>query len=215
MPLAAAGRDVVVADKAVFPRDKCCGDGLTTLALRELELLGFDPASVADWQVVDGAVLRSPSGREVRVPLPTGAGTYAAVAPRLQLDDALVDVAVKAGATVIQGHGFDGSITACGDHLEVGLDGHEPVAARYVVAADGMWSPVRKALGLGEPGYLGEWHAFRQYVGGVSGSCPRAPPRVVRRRPAPRLRAGRSRSPAGGPTSASACCVTAPGASRT
>ncbi len=171
VPLAAAGRDVVVVDKAVFPRDKCCGDGLTTLALRELELLGFDPASVADWQVVDGAVLRSPSGREVSVPLPTGAGMYAAVAPRLQLDDALVDVAVKAGATVVQGHGFDGSITARGDHVEVGLDGHEPVAARYVVAADGMWSPVRKALGLGEPGYLGEWHAFRQYVGGVTGSA--------------------------------------------
>jgi geranylgeranyl reductase family protein len=171
VPLAAAGREVVVADKAVFPRDKCCGDGLTTLALRELELLGFDPAAVADWQVVDGAVLRSPSGREVRVPLPTGSGTYAAVAPRLQLDDALVDVAVKAGATVIQGHGFDGSIVERGDHVELGLDGHEPIATRYVVAADGMWSPVRKALGVGEPGYLGEWHAFRQYVGGVSGSA--------------------------------------------
>jgi flavin-dependent dehydrogenase len=32
-----------------------------------------------------------------------------------------------------------------------------------------MWSPVRKALGLATPGYLGEWHAFRQYVGGVEG----------------------------------------------
>ena len=71
---------------------------------------------------------------------------------------------------MLQGHGFDGTITDRGDHVVVGLDGHEPVAARYVVAADGMWSPVRKALGLGEPGYLGEWHAFRQYVGGVDGS---------------------------------------------
>ena len=115
--LARAGRDVVVVDKAVFPRDKCCGDGLTTLALRELELLGFDPGAVADWQVVDGAVLRSPSGRQVRVPLPPGPGTFAAVAPRLQLDDALVDVAVKAGATVLQGHGFDGTIDERGDHV--------------------------------------------------------------------------------------------------
>ena len=38
-----AGRPVVVIDKATFPRDKCCGDGLTTLALRELETLGLDP----------------------------------------------------------------------------------------------------------------------------------------------------------------------------
>jgi len=32
-----------------------------------------------------------------------------------------------------------------------------------------MWSPVRKALGLAEPGYLGEWHAFRQYANNVTG----------------------------------------------
>jgi menaquinone-9 beta-reductase len=171
VPLARAGREVVVVDKAVFPRDKCCGDGLTTLALRELERIGFEPGAVADWQIVDGAVLRSPSGRQVRVPLPPAPGTFAAVAPRLQFDDALVDVATKAGSTVLQGHGFDGTLRQEPDHVVVGLDGHAPVAARYVVAADGMWSPVRKALGAGEPGYLGEWHAFRQYVGGVDGAA--------------------------------------------
>jgi flavin-dependent dehydrogenase len=35
--LARAGRHVVVVDKARFPRDKCCGDGLTTAALRLLD----------------------------------------------------------------------------------------------------------------------------------------------------------------------------------
>ncbi len=169
VPLARAGRHVTVLDKATFPRDKCCGDGLTTLALRELEALGLDPAAVDDWQVVDGAVLRSPSGRQVRVPLPAGAGTYAAVAPRLQLDAALVDVARAAGATVLEGQGFDGTLRWHDDHVTVGVAGGAPVAARYVVAADGMWSPVRRAAGLTEPGYLGEWHAFRQYVAGVSG----------------------------------------------
>ena len=53
----------------------------------------------------------------------------------------------------------------------LGVDDHAPIAARYVVAADGMWSPVRKALGLAEPGYLGEWHAFRQYVRDVDGAA--------------------------------------------
>ena len=38
-----------------------------------------------------------------------------------------------------------------------------------MIAADGMWSPTRKALGVGEPGYLGEWHAFRQYARNVTG----------------------------------------------
>ena len=38
-----------------------------------------------------------------------------------------------------------------------------------MIAADGMWSPVRKSLGFSEPGYLGEWHAFRQYANNVTG----------------------------------------------
>ena len=38
-----------------------------------------------------------------------------------------------------------------------------------MVAADGMWSPVRKAVGAGVPGYRGEWHAFRQYARNVTG----------------------------------------------
>ena len=38
--LARAGRSVAMLDKATFPRDKCCGDGLTTLALRLGERLG-------------------------------------------------------------------------------------------------------------------------------------------------------------------------------
>ena len=93
----------VLVDKATFPRDKCCGDGLTTLALRELEALGFDPAAVPNWFDVDAAWLRSPSGREVCVPLPTGQGIFAATAPRRELDAALVDLARAAGVDVREG----------------------------------------------------------------------------------------------------------------
>ena len=166
--LARAGRSVTLIDRAVFPRDKCCGDGLTTLALRELEHLAFDPAAVADWFDVDGASLRSPSGRSVDVPL-TGPGRYAAVAPRLQLDNALVDLARDAGVDVRDGTAFE-SLEMCDDHVIVSA-GAGTIAARYVVAADGMWSPVRKSLGLNEPGYLGEWHGFRQYANGVTGTA--------------------------------------------
>jgi geranylgeranyl reductase family protein len=169
--LAGAGRDVTLIDKAVFPRDKCCGDGLTTLALRELAGLGFDPGQVADWQSVGGAILRSPSGRQVTVPLPDGPGAFAAVVPRLQLDAALLDLAVKAGVTVVTGAGFDGSLVERAGEVVVGVTGHDPLPTRYLVAADGMWSPVRKAAGLNPPGYLGEWHAFRQYAAGVTGSA--------------------------------------------
>jgi flavin-dependent dehydrogenase len=51
--------------------------------------------------------------------------------------------------------------------VRLDLDDGRQVRARYVIAADGMWSPVRKALGLGEAGYLGDWQAGRQYFTGV------------------------------------------------
>ncbi|HEY2636057.1 MAG TPA: FAD-dependent oxidoreductase, partial [Solirubrobacteraceae bacterium] len=101
--LARAGRDVVVLDRARFPRDKCCGDGLTTDALRRLDRLGLDPKAVASWQAVDDIVVRSPSGRVARLPFPRDQGTYAAVARRRDLDAALVELARDAGATVLDG----------------------------------------------------------------------------------------------------------------
>jgi geranylgeranyl reductase family protein len=168
--LATAGRHVTIVDKATFPRDKCCGDGLTTLALRELETLNFDPGTVPSWTTVHHAWLRSPSGREVCLPL-IGGGQYAAVTPRIELDNALLDHARAAGALVRDGHGFVTVIAQEPEHITVAIDGIGSVRARYVVAADGMWSPVRKSLGLAAPGYLGEWHGFRQYARNVTGTA--------------------------------------------
>jgi geranylgeranyl reductase family protein len=166
--LTRAGRDVLLADKAAFPRDKCCGDGLTTAALRELEHLGFTPDGLDTWQVVDDVIVRSPSGREVVFPLPRDRGTYAAVVPRSDLDAALVDLARASGVTVAEGCAFTGA-EAHHDRVVTCLDRIGAVASRYVVAADGMWSPVRKAFGVADRGDLGEWHAFRQYFRGVTG----------------------------------------------
>ncbi|MGA1346732.1 MAG: NAD(P)/FAD-dependent oxidoreductase, partial [Ilumatobacteraceae bacterium] len=167
--LAGAGREVLVVDKATFPRDKCCGDGLTTLALRELERIGFDPGTVSRWQDIDSAWLRSPAGRLIEVPLPDR-GLFAAVAPRIDLDAALVDLARSGGAEVLDGHGVTGVHRGAG-HVDVDIDGVGRVRARTVIAADGMWSTVRKATGLGIDGYRGEWHAFRQYFSGVTGAA--------------------------------------------
>ena len=164
--LARAGRHVLVVDKARFPRDKCCGDGLTADALRQLEELGLQPESVPDWQPVDEVFVRSPVGRTVRFPLPAGDGQFAAVAPRAELDAALLDVARAAGAKVADGHGLRGA-RAVGGGIEVDVDGLGTVVAPYVVGADGAWSPLRHALGANQPGYLGDWHAFRQYFSGV------------------------------------------------
>jgi geranylgeranyl reductase family protein len=167
--LARAGLDVLVVDRATFPRDKICGDGLTSLALRLLEDLGFDPVTVDNWMWAGDCVVRSPSGRTADFPLPPAdRGHHVAVVPRLDLDAGLVDLARKVGAEVRDGH----AVTAArehGDGVQLEVEGLGTVRSPWVIAADGMWSPMRKHLGVNDPGYLGEWHAFRQYAGAVDG----------------------------------------------
>ncbi len=173
--LARAGRRVLLVDKARFPRDKCCGDGLTAGALRQLEALGLEPFSLPSWQPVDDVVLHGPAGHQLSLPLPRGRGAFAAVVTRLELDAALVDLARSAGVEVADGHPCTGA-QAGADRITLEIGGVGPVAARYAIGADGMWSPLRKYLGAtrqtrpdprGRPGRLGEWHAFRQYFRGV------------------------------------------------
>ena len=164
--LARAGIEAVVIDKAEFPRDKICGDGLTTGALRLLEELGLLPESVESWQDAQDCWVRSPSGTTRLFELPRTGGTFAAIATRKDLDQALLNLARKEGAEVLDGHALVAAhedsrgITAEVENLGV-------IRANWVIGADGMWSPLRKHLGVSTQGYLGEWHAFRQYISGV------------------------------------------------
>jgi geranylgeranyl reductase family protein len=169
------GRTVLVVDRATFPRDKICGDGLTTAALHELDLLGLDPATVPSWIDVHDALVRSPSGREVVFPFPEGEGLYGAVCRRRDLDLALVRHARSLGIEILEGVTFR-SLIESPDSNFVDLEGIGAVECRWVIAADGMWSAVRKAVGAAQPGYRGEWHAFRQYFRNVS---PRAASQLV------------------------------------
>jgi geranylgeranyl reductase family protein len=174
--LQSTGQTVVVIDKAFFPRDKCCGDGLTTGALRILDELGFDPQTVPNWTVCSDVWLRSPSGSEMQFSLPAR-GQFAAIAPRIELDNALVQLARSKDIRVLEGHEFVSISEQTSDHITIDISNShsnnkiETVQSKFVIASDGMWSPVRKSLGMSTPGYLGEWHAFRQYANNVTGSA--------------------------------------------
>jgi len=163
------GIKVTVIDKATFPRDKCCGDGLTTGALRLLDELNFEPNMVESWTVCHHVVLRSPTGKEVHLQLPEDGGQFAAIAPRSEFDAALVQHARNLGIEVVEGVSFERVVGNERDGVTVSL---APLGVRTfsaVVAADGMWSTVRKGLGVNIPNYLGDWHAFRQYATNVTG----------------------------------------------
>ncbi|HZU73626.1 MAG TPA: geranylgeranyl reductase family protein [Acidimicrobiales bacterium] len=161
--LARAGLRVTCLDRAVFPRDKCCGDGLTASALHQLEGLGLRPEAVASWWPVAEVVLASPSGRRVELTLPDS-GLHAAVARRFDLDAALVELARRQGAEVVEGARVTRAEVDIDRVTLTTADGRR-WRAGYVLGCDGVWSPLRKLV-CPRPearAYLGEWHAFRQY----------------------------------------------------
>lgn len=161
-----AGLDVVLVDKAAFPRDKTCGDGLTTSALRLLEHLGLELDALPAYTTVHETVLVSPSGRRVVLPLPDG-GEHAGVVPRAELDAALLGLARRRGAQVREGTAVTG-IDVQADAVTIELADGTAVSAGFVVAADGHFSSVRRQLRPDAPADLGAWHAFRQYYRGVA-----------------------------------------------
>lgn len=96
LQLAEQGVRSVLLEKAVFPRDKVCGDALSGKVMRTLERLDPDlaaavknePAAMPSW----GVTFVAPSGRSLRVPFSrtTGLGEAPGVIiPRLQFDDRL------------------------------------------------------------------------------------------------------------------------------
>tara|TARA_B100001142_G_scaffold330376_1_gene398771 strand:- start:8769 stop:9977 length:1209 start_codon:yes stop_codon:yes gene_type:complete len=164
--MAKSGLSVLLIDKSEFPRDKCCGDGLTTMALRLSEELGLNIENLKNLEVVNEAVIHFPSGKREIFPLPKK-GMFAAIVPRAEYDLALIDLARELMVDVRLGLKFS-SINFDEEKTFLNIEGIGEVETSFVIAADGAWSPVRRSLDLGEEQSRGEWLAFRQYVSGVA-----------------------------------------------
>src|SRR5438876_10454176 len=91
----------------------------------------------------------------------------------MELDHALVDLARRRGVEIRERSGVtrlhEDDAHEEGAGVTATLADGTTVRARWVVAADGHYSPVRRLLrGAGATGTdLGTWHAFRQYFTGV------------------------------------------------
>ncbi|PRX05569.1 UNVERIFIED_ORG: geranylgeranyl reductase family protein [Actinomadura viridilutea] len=147
--LARAGLDVLLLDKAAFPRDKVCGDGLTPRAVRELITLGVD-VDRPGWTRNRGVRLVA-AGRSLDVPWPDGTAfpCFGLQRTRHDLDEILVRHAVAGGAVLRERTKVTGPLLddRTGRVVGVATDGgvHE---ARLVVAADGASSRLAVSLGL-------------------------------------------------------------------
>lgn len=133
---ARAGMEVVVIEHRRGPIDKACGEGLMPHSLAHLDRLGVELDGRAFYGIryLDGR--RTAEARFAGGP---GRGVR-----RTVLHDALSKAVADAGVQVV--HAEIGEVTQ--DATSVSAAGFR---ARYLAAADGLHSPIRRALGLAAP----------------------------------------------------------------
>ncbi|MFF9193905.1 geranylgeranyl reductase family protein [Streptomyces sp. NPDC014779] len=151
--LARAGHDVLLLEKATFPRDKICGDGLTPRAVRELLGMGLD-CEGDGWVRTRGLRVHG-TGMTVDMPWPEVSGfpDYGLVRTRHDFDRLLARRAVAAGARLFEGTRVTEPLFAPGGDRVLGVlaqrDGSRlAFRAPVVIAADGASGRLAVALGL-------------------------------------------------------------------
>src|ERR671918_1485076 len=101
-PLARHGIDVTAVDRASFPREKVCGDGLTPRSVGAVERMGVDTTDPRFERVIGLRV----HSKDVTIDLPWPElvtwPNYGLVMPRLGFDHLLLERAKKAGARVVE-----------------------------------------------------------------------------------------------------------------
>ncbi len=164
--LATAGVRVVLLERAAFPRDKPCGDGVAARGLAVLARIGL-----GEWasRFPMPEVLRftSPDGQVLDLhPKTDDDHCYGRTIPRRLLDARLVQAAVKAGARLVERTRVRSVEWTAGSRPRVVAEGLK-VGAQLVILADGSHAPVTRRLGLvqGPP----ELVAIRRYFAGDIG----------------------------------------------
>jgi geranylgeranyl reductase family protein len=171
--LASAGLDVLLLEKAAFPREKVCGDGLTPRAVKCLMNMGVPVEGSAGPAGAGGVAAGAGSadsshgwirnkglriiGGGVRIELPwpelSAYPGFGLVRTRLDFDETLARAAEKAGARLLERMNVTaplldertGRVTGVSASSE---DGPRRFRARLVVAADGNSSRLSVAMGL-------------------------------------------------------------------
>ncbi|MFD7863045.1 NAD(P)/FAD-dependent oxidoreductase [Streptomyces sp. NPDC059783] len=133
---AGLGLEAVVVEPRPVPVDKACGEGIMPSGVAALRALGVEPAG----HPLRGIrYVRGTRSAEADFTGPAGLGVR-----RTVLHTALYERAVGLGVRVVPGkvtgvHQGPDRVTACG------------LTARWLIAADGLHSPVRRGLGLDGP----------------------------------------------------------------
>ncbi len=137
--LARRGVDVLLIDKAVFPRRKCCGGGIT---LKTVRILGEDVLAIAQDCISSATLAFSESTRFHG----KQAGPVMYTVDREELDQFLLQRAQRAGAHVAQGMTV-ADISLGANNVNV-VTSRGNYSTQFVVGADGSRSIVARSVNL-------------------------------------------------------------------
>jgi geranylgeranyl reductase family protein len=157
---ASAGLTVLLLDKAAFPRDKVCGDGLTPRAVKELVAMGV-PLRESDGWIRNQGLRVIGGGHRLELPWPelSSYPSYGLARTRMSLDHTLAEHARAAGAKLLERTQVTGPLldertgrvvgVAARPVDDAGRRAGEPVEYRapVVIAADGVSSRLALAVG--------------------------------------------------------------------
>ena len=157
---ARAGLDVLLLEKASFPRDKVCGDGLTPRAVAELVRMAV-PIREQDGWIRNKGLRVLGGGHRLELPWPeiSSYPGYGLARSRMSLDQLLAEHARAAGAKLHELTNVTGAVRDERSGRVVGVtarpvdaDGRRAgdevtYRARVVVAADGVSAPLAPGVG--------------------------------------------------------------------
>jgi len=140
--LAEQGRKVLMIDKDQFPRDKPCGGGLTAKVLEEFSYI--EKYDLIDSYSYGGYVYANDMKNKVEIKKDK---PLMATVIRKKFDKGLIQLANKQGCTLLEGEKVV-DITISKNKVTTQLDSGDCYESRTIIGADGVWSLVRKKVGL-------------------------------------------------------------------
>ena len=175
--LAEKGIKTIVAESQKFPRDKICGDGVSPIALAELQRIGITGSEEFSKVNEINKVGLFIEGQKVMIDLskPDHLPFHARIVPRLQLDNWIYEAAKKRGAVFLEDTRLcnyiinENVVTA---EVKRGRS-TKKIKAKIIVGADGSSSTVARIFNGAKP--LDEFQllGLRAYYEGVNGPADR------------------------------------------
>ena len=150
--LAQQGIQVALLDKATFPREKTCGDGLTPRAIAILGEMGILDNLLQDGCQMEEATVFAPNGSQVTTQMPEREGfpPMMLTIPRIKLDNFILNRAVTAGADLFEGVNVQDVQTTANGVSVIGKRERKPFAvqARMGIIAVGASMGLLKRIGI-------------------------------------------------------------------